>query len=237
MNHEALGTIRVMRTIGMMGEIVGKAASICIKNNCLPRDVYAQYLDELKELAEQPGVARREKPGDPVNPNAALPYDPNQTGGRAKPHRRAAEGAAGAGLDPKKLPGLVIDDSAAKLNGEWSSGAGLPGFVGTAYRYTSGGKGKSAQFNFKVATEGKYEVRFLHSAHENRADKVTIKVVSADGEKSVVVNQKVKGTLDNGFVTLGTYSFNPTTEGSVIVLTDDATGNVSIDAVQVLPVK
>lgn len=127
--------------------------------------------------------------------------------------------------------------SAAKVTGEWSSGAGLPGFVGTAYRYTSGGKGKSAQFNFKVAADGKYEVRFLHSAHENRADKVTIKIVSADGEKSVVTNQKVKGTLDNGFITLGTYQFNAATEGSVIVLTDGATGNVSIDAVQVLPAK
>jgi hypothetical protein len=38
-NHEALGTIRVMRTCGMMGEVVGKAASICVKENCTPREV------------------------------------------------------------------------------------------------------------------------------------------------------------------------------------------------------
>lgn len=233
-NHEALGTVRVMRTIGMMGEIVGKAASICIKNNCLPRDVYGQYLDELKELANQPGVARREKVGDPVNPNATLPYDPNQTGGRAKPHRRGE--AHGEGLDPKKLPGLVIDDSMAKLTGEWSSGTGLPGFVGTAYRYTSGA-GKAARFEFKVANPGQYDVRILHSAHENRADKVTIKVISGDGEKTIVVNQKVKGPLDNGFLSLGTFSFDPATAGAVVVVTDGAAGNVAIDAVQILPAK
>ena len=29
--HEALGTVRVMRTCGMMGEVVGKAASLCIR--------------------------------------------------------------------------------------------------------------------------------------------------------------------------------------------------------------
>lgn len=54
--HIALGTIRVMRTGGMMGEVVGMAASLCKEHNCLPRDVYAQYLDELKALMEK-GVA------------------------------------------------------------------------------------------------------------------------------------------------------------------------------------
>ncbi|MDO4587235.1 MAG: FAD-dependent oxidoreductase [Planctomycetia bacterium] len=54
--HIALGSIRVMRTGGMMGEVVGMAASLCRKNQCLPRDVYHQYLDELKELMRK-GVA------------------------------------------------------------------------------------------------------------------------------------------------------------------------------------
>ena len=54
--HIGLGTIRVMRTGGMMGEVVGMAASICKKNDCLPRDVYKSHLDELKALMEK-GVA------------------------------------------------------------------------------------------------------------------------------------------------------------------------------------
>lgn len=48
--HVALGTVRVQRTTGMMGEVVGMAASICMKNNALPRDVYQTYLDDLKKL-------------------------------------------------------------------------------------------------------------------------------------------------------------------------------------------
>jgi hypothetical protein len=48
--HEALGAVRVMRTTGCMGEIVGMAASICDEHNCLPRDVYAHHLDELLRL-------------------------------------------------------------------------------------------------------------------------------------------------------------------------------------------
>lgn len=49
----ALGAARVQRTTGMMGEIVGKAASICIDNDAMPRDVYQKYLDELKMLMKK----------------------------------------------------------------------------------------------------------------------------------------------------------------------------------------
>ena len=48
--HIALGTTRLMRTHGMMGEVVGMAASLCKKHGCSPRDVYARHLGELKEL-------------------------------------------------------------------------------------------------------------------------------------------------------------------------------------------
>ena len=51
--HEALGAVRVMRTCGMMGEIVGMAASICRKHNILPRAVYTDHLAELKKLMKQ----------------------------------------------------------------------------------------------------------------------------------------------------------------------------------------
>ena len=48
--HIALGSVRVMRTGGMMGEVVGMAASICRRHNASPRDVYRLYLPELKRL-------------------------------------------------------------------------------------------------------------------------------------------------------------------------------------------
>jgi hypothetical protein len=55
--HVALGTVRVMRTCGMMGEVVGMAASLCRKHDTTPRGVYADYLEELKELATR-GVGK-----------------------------------------------------------------------------------------------------------------------------------------------------------------------------------
>ena len=48
--HVALGTVRVMRTTGMMGEVVGLAATVCDRHDCSPRDVYEKHLDELIEL-------------------------------------------------------------------------------------------------------------------------------------------------------------------------------------------
>jgi hypothetical protein len=57
--HEGLGPVRVMRTTGMMGEIVGKAAWICVRHNTSPRGVYEQHLPLLKDLMQKPGSARR----------------------------------------------------------------------------------------------------------------------------------------------------------------------------------
>ena len=49
-SHEALGAVRVMRTCGLMGEVVGMAASVCKKYDADPRQVYEQYLPEFREL-------------------------------------------------------------------------------------------------------------------------------------------------------------------------------------------
>ncbi len=51
-SHDALGTARVMRTGGMMGEVVGMAAAICKAHHARPRDVYETYLSELIQKAK-----------------------------------------------------------------------------------------------------------------------------------------------------------------------------------------
>jgi hypothetical protein len=68
--HEALGAVRVMKTTGAMGEIVGMAAAVCKANDCDPREVYSRYLDELlqrmrvgagrSQAADADGVLRLE---------------------------------------------------------------------------------------------------------------------------------------------------------------------------------
>ena len=55
--HVVHGSIRVMRTTGMMGEVVGMAASLCKKYGVLPRAIYRNFFPELRLLMEQ-GVGR-----------------------------------------------------------------------------------------------------------------------------------------------------------------------------------
>ncbi|MBX3739828.1 MAG: FAD-dependent oxidoreductase [Akkermansiaceae bacterium] len=63
-NRDALGSIRVMKTIGMMGVTVGRAAALATARDCMPRDIYAKHLDEAKALWKQPGSARYENVGE-----------------------------------------------------------------------------------------------------------------------------------------------------------------------------
>jgi len=47
--HEALGAVRVMRTCGTQGEIVGMAASVCKEFDTNPRGVYGKHLADLQK--------------------------------------------------------------------------------------------------------------------------------------------------------------------------------------------
>lgn len=46
--HDALGPVRVMRTCGIMGEVIGRAATLCKRYGILPEDIYTDKFDELK---------------------------------------------------------------------------------------------------------------------------------------------------------------------------------------------
>ena len=73
--HIALGTTRLMRTHGMMGEVVGMAASICKKHGCNPRDVYTTHLDELKELMTKGVGDGKKHPRQDYNCQSSLDPD------------------------------------------------------------------------------------------------------------------------------------------------------------------
>lgn len=59
--HIALGSTRVMRTCGLIGEVVGMAASICAKRKVTPRDIYTTYFEDLKALMRK-GTGRTDVP-------------------------------------------------------------------------------------------------------------------------------------------------------------------------------
>ncbi len=230
--HQALGTIRVMRTCGMMGEVVGKAAYLCARHATTPRGVYEKHLDELLELCRQPGAMRR----------ASLEAPPalDDSIGKVTPYfNKGADRVDGmqpqsVGIDVATLPGIVIDEESAELTGRWSRG-GLPKFVGKGYRYASPGTKARARFAFDVREAGKYEVRVAWYGHEARGQRVPCSIERA-GMPALRLRVDQRKAVDGLFHSLGKFRF-PAGAGAVVLSAEDADGVVDADAVQLLRVK
>ncbi|VAX42339.1 FIG00406056: hypothetical protein [hydrothermal vent metagenome] len=221
--HEALGTVRVMRTCGMMGEVVGKAAAVCTYYNCTPRDVYKKHWKEMEKLLKLPGVARRDSvDGKIIIGENALALAPSL--------------GLPPGLNPKKLPGIVIDDRQAKKTGKWVKGRGLKGYVSFGYLYSSRGSNATIQFDVKIPKSGIYDVRLAIHPHENRGSKVPVTLKSINSTTTKMFDMKTKRDLKNGFASFGKAAFQKGETVSIIISAKEANGMAHADAIQLLPV-
>jgi hypothetical protein len=141
-------------------------------------------------------------------------------------------------LDPRKLPGIVLDDTAAQRQGfEQVSRAAGP-YIGDGYRHDGGtDRGKqSARYIPDLPAAGKYEVRLSYSPHPNRATNVPVTIIHADGKTTVKVNQRQAPAVDRAFVSLGVFRFEKGKTGAVEISNAGVDGHVIIDAVQWLAV-
>jgi FAD dependent oxidoreductase len=141
----------------------------------------------------------------------------------------------GRGLDGVKLEGVIVDDDAAELTGEWKQSSAAAKFVGDGYRHDSKAQdGKAlARFVAKLPKPGRYEVRLAYPPNSNRASKVTVEVEHAGGKETLTLNQQQPPKIDGLFVSLGTFAFAEA--GAVTVANRGADGYVVLDAVQWLP--
>ncbi len=69
-SHVAFSAVRVMRTLGVLGEVIGLAAGLCAQKNVLPRAIYERHFAELKALMEK---------GVPVPTYHAYPCDHSES--------------------------------------------------------------------------------------------------------------------------------------------------------------
>jgi hypothetical protein len=118
--HEALGAVRVMRTGGIMGEVVGMAASLCAQHSCNPRDVYGQYLDQLQALMTR-GVGK-----EPVVENLPPPAWLKDAGPNLA---RAARLRVSSNRDAQDHPPSLLTDGRLDVSdnrGRWLSTDRLP---------------------------------------------------------------------------------------------------------------
>jgi hypothetical protein len=131
--HEALGTVRVMGTGGMMGEVVGRAAFLCYRHTATPRDVYEKHLDELKELLKKP-LSKVPTPAPEPSQGLLKPPPPFKAPGPNLARR--AKVTTSGDRDTETYPPSNLNDGKADTSsnaGRWLSEAKVPNWVELAW--------------------------------------------------------------------------------------------------------
>ena len=141
------------------------------------------------------------------------------------------------GIDPKSLPGVVVDNSDAKLAGDWVKSSSIGGYIGFDYLHDGNeAKGmKSAEFKVKIPKAGHYEVRMAYTGNPNRATNVPVTISTASGAKKVLVSQR-ENPKSSGFQSIATIDAEAGESISITITNDNTDGYVIVDAVQVSPV-
>ncbi len=133
------------------------------------------------------------------------------------------------------LPGWVVDETSAKLQGDWKSSSSVRPFVGDSYHYCGSGTA-TARFEVRLPKAGRYEVRISHTANPNRASNVPVTVYHAGGADRKRVNHRQAAPIDGLFVSLGKYAFDAG-PAAVVVECEGLDGLAIADAVQWLPLE
>jgi hypothetical protein len=206
-SHVAYGSIRMEPVYMILGQACGVAAALAIDGKTTVQKVPAERL--AARLKAQKAV---------LSPEGLT--------------ERAARG-----LDPAKMGGVVVDDPQATRTGAWKLSSAVGPFVGSGYLHDDNAdKGKMrVRFTPRLPAAGRYEVRLYYPPASNRATNTPVVVHSADGERTVKVNQR-RAWKGRG-VLLGTFRFAAGTAGWVEVGNAGTDGHVIADAVQWLPVK
>lgn len=142
--------------------------------------------------------------------------------------------AGTSGIDPKSLPGVVVDDETAEKQGQWSSSASVGGYVGTYYLHDGNAqKGQLAiTYRAKLPRPGMYEVRMTYTPNANRASNVPVVIEHAGGKEQRKVNQRNQPEIERRFLSLGKFQFD--SEAVITISNAQTDGHVVVDAVQVV---
>lgn len=206
-SHIAYGSIRMEPVFMVLGQSAATAAAMAIDDNVPVQKLNYEKL-RVRLLADK----------------QVLDWTgPERTGGTGK------------FVDPKSLPGIVLDDADAKMTGHWSESFSSVWRVGRGYQHDSNaGKGEStAVFTPDIPAAGNYEIILFNAPNPNRASNVPV-IVSIPGQpaKTVKVDQKSKGEIS-----LGKFKLPAGKATTVTVSNQDTDGHVILDGIQFKPVK
>jgi hypothetical protein len=144
-------------------------------------------------------------------------------------------GPSRAGIDPKTLRGVVVDDDAAELNGMWTPSSAVGGYVGVCYLHDGNVQKGMLQAVYRLVPPrpGRYAVLVSYTPNANRASNVPVEVAHAGMTLRATVNQRKAPQRDQLFQPVAELELS----GPVTVTISNAgtDGYVVIDAVQLLP--
>ena len=137
----------------------------------------------------------------------------------------------------KDAPGVLVDDSQARVVGAWTRSTSTGTYIDTGYLHDGNiGKGeKTLTFQPELAESGVYEVWLAYSPAGSRAKDVPITILSAEGETTRKVDMRLAPPIDGRFVSLGRYRFERNGQAYVMISNDDTAGFVTADAVCFVP--
>ena len=140
-------------------------------------------------------------------------------------------------IDTTGLPGLILDDGAATLIGEWLHSTSVAGYLDAGYLHDKDlAKGEnSATWTPNVPAAGRYDVRLAYTPGSNRATNVPVTIEHLGGRETLRVDQRQPPRLAGAFVSLGTFDLAPGMETVVTVATTGTNGHVIVDGLWLLP--
>ncbi len=152
---------------------------------------------------------------------------------KGAPAQAAAEGVA------EPLAGIVLDESQAKVVGEWRRSSYGKTYFGDGYvEDRNEGKGaKTVTFTPAIPRSGRYEVRLAYTANANRASNVPVTILHADGERTLTIDQREEPPIGGRMRSLGQYQFEKDGAGYVLISNEGTAGHVVVDTLQLIPVE
>jgi hypothetical protein len=213
--HVAYSSVRVEPTWMAIGQGAGVAAALAAKAG-----VTVQALD-------YPTLRARLLAQNVVLELPKLP-----------PADKPARATGPVSLDPKSLPGLILDDAQAELSGDWESSTNFKPYVGVGYLHDEQrADGKSrAVFRFKGPADGVFALHMAYSAHETRTTRLPVTIIGADTDQRFTVDQTKPMPTGEAFRPIGSLSLRQGVEYTLTVTNQDTKGFVIVDAFQLLPV-
>lgn len=140
-------------------------------------------------------------------------------------------------ISRESLPGIVLDDGDAELQGEWRGSSSTGRYVGAGYLHDGDqGKGeKSATWKVAVPATGTWRIGISYAAASNRATAVPVEVQAGNREsQSLELNQRKAITGNAVFEVLTEVSLVAGEQLRVTISNKGTEGHIIVDAIQVL---